>query len=103
MALTGAMRAFRNFRQKSGERETTVFATIGGDFNCDNLSPSDQDVAGHEIFSAYSDVCMEEPGRDKPWAIGTELRQMKVSWPNFVSSRSFFLPFTFGNHRFTMT
>ncbi len=36
--------------------------TIGGDFNFDNMSPSDVGYNQHELFSRYRDACMKEPG-----------------------------------------
>ncbi len=83
------MVAYDAFRRRSSpssssSNETVAFAVLGGDFNCDNLSPADRHLFDHPIFSKYTDACMEGPGRDKEWAVGTELRQMKVISLDFL-------------------
>ena len=55
--------------------ETLIWEVIGGDFNCDNLSPGDQVCAEHSIFQNFKDMAMVKPGEDAVWAVGTELRQ----------------------------
>merc|ERR1719285_91691 len=55
--------------------ETLIWEVIGGDFNCDNLSPGDQVCAEHSIFHNFKDVAVVKPGEDAVWAVGTELRQ----------------------------
>ncbi len=37
--------------------------TVGGDFNFDNMSPSDVAYNQHPLFSIYRDPCMKEPGQ----------------------------------------
>ncbi len=77
-----------------------MFACIGGDFNHDNMSPSttitmpahsqirstdecdffadDSDLFSHSLYRKYEDICSARPGLDKDWAVGTELRLMRV-------------------------
>ncbi|XP_045614422.1 sphingomyelin phosphodiesterase 5 isoform X2 [Procambarus clarkii] len=58
--------------------EIVVFAIIGGDFNCDNLSPGDVGTQNLPLWDEYEDPCRESAGNDKPWTIGTELRQCLI-------------------------
>ncbi len=79
-AMGQVLQSFDGFREKNydSENEEAVFAVIGGDFNADNMSPADTANSSHPLLSKYVDVCVETPGKDKDWAIGTELRQYRV-------------------------
>ena len=45
------------------EKEKVKFDVICGDFNIDNLSPSDRLAAGNNLFSEYSDpAAVRTPG-----------------------------------------
>ena len=68
--------AFRRSTKKDDEE--IKFAVVGGDFNFDNISPGDSNNHDYQIFQTYNDVCAQGPGKDKPWALGTELRQLRV-------------------------
>lgn len=64
------------FKKKHTKKTDVVeFDVICGDFNADNMSPADDDVQTHILFTEYRDVCVARPGEDRHWAIGTELRQ----------------------------
>jgi hypothetical protein len=100
VTLKDVQTAFDHFRKSTARQsEEVVFAVVAGDFNFDNISPSelrstlfsqqfelslinlfsiegDRENHGHDIFKEYKDICMDRPGKDKPWAIGTELRQV---------------------------
>ena len=58
--------------------ETLLWEVIGGDFNCDNLSPGDKACAEHSIFQIFEDPAMIKPGKDAVWSVGTELRQLTL-------------------------
>ena len=48
------------------EKEKVKFDVICGDFNIDNLSPSDRLAAGNNLFSDYSDpAAVRTPGSDQ--------------------------------------
>ncbi|XP_053700056.1 sphingomyelin phosphodiesterase 5 isoform X2 [Synchiropus splendidus] len=55
--------------------EDVVFDVLCGDFNFDNCSPDDHLEQNHALFEEYRDPCRAGPGREKPWVIGTLLRQ----------------------------
>lgn len=55
--------------------EVVVFDVLCGDFNFDNCSPDDIQEQNHHIFKEYIDPCRAEPGKEKPWVIGTLLEQ----------------------------
>ena len=77
--MTEVQSEFNLFRQEYFEAgQTEAFAVICGDFNFDNLSPGDSSLQCHPIFHQYSDYCMERPGVDKSWTVGTEHRQLNI-------------------------
>lgn len=81
-ALTQVDEAMAQFRQEVvTQEETLLWEVVGGDFNCDNISPGDQETAHHGIFQSFRDPGMEEPGRDRAWAVGTETRQTTLHTP----------------------
>ena len=48
------------------QKEKVKFDVICGDFNIDNLSPSDHLAAGNSLFSQYSDpAALTTPGADQ--------------------------------------
>uniref|UniRef100_A0A1A8HX76 sphingomyelin phosphodiesterase n=2 Tax=Nothobranchius kuhntae TaxID=321403 RepID=A0A1A8HX76_NOTKU len=55
--------------------EEVVFDVLCGDFNFDNCSPDDTLEQNHSLFDDYGDPCREGPGKEKPWVIGTLLKQ----------------------------
>ncbi|XP_068234670.1 sphingomyelin phosphodiesterase 5-like isoform X2 [Palaemon carinicauda] len=63
------------------EDELAVCTILGGDFNCDNMSPGDDATQNSTIWDQYEDPCRERAGEDKPWTIGTEHRQPKMNHP----------------------
>ncbi|TRY67707.1 hypothetical protein TCAL_02291 [Tigriopus californicus] len=78
-ALTLTQDEFRKFREKhTTENEEVVFATLGGDFNFDNMSPGDAPTQKHPLFREYLDVGAQAPGVDRDWTIGTEWRQLRI-------------------------
>lgn len=42
--------------------ERIVFECIAGDFNFDNMSPSEIKYSKHPVFQQYNDVCIKKPG-----------------------------------------
>lgn len=78
-ALTLTQNEFQTFReQNTADDEKVVFATLGGDFNFDNMSPGDADNQNHPLFQEYLDVGAKAPGVDHGWTIGTEWRQLRI-------------------------
>ncbi|RUS76581.1 hypothetical protein EGW08_015659 [Elysia chlorotica] len=78
------------FMAKTRRAEDNIaFCIVCGDFNMDNLSPADEAHTRHRIFELFEDFPRLKPGQDKPWAIGTEMRQDRmmdraVSTPEFL-------------------
>ena len=57
------MKAINTFKQDSLRKtEKVVFDSVAGDFNIDNMSPSDVQYNRHQLFKDYTDVCMKKPG-----------------------------------------
>ncbi|XP_035684434.1 sphingomyelin phosphodiesterase 5-like [Branchiostoma floridae] len=56
--------------------ETVAVDVVCGDFNFDNMSPGYKSSWTHPFMDVYQDVCSLQKGRDKPWTIGTEMRQV---------------------------
>ena len=88
------------------EDEKVKFDVICGDFNIDNLSPSDQLAAGNRLFSEYSDpAAVRTPGADQvfclqrnyrvynlivqSWAVGTEMRQLRLNTEEMQDKEEF--------------
>ena len=69
--------------------ETLMWEVIGGDFNCDNLSPGDRACAEHSIFRNFEDPAMVEPGKDAVWSVGTELRQLTLHTKEMRNASAF--------------
>ncbi|CAG5116630.1 unnamed protein product [Candidula unifasciata] len=66
----------KEFVQRNTELgDKILFELLCGDFNFDNLSPADAESTRHRLFNEYVDVCRLSPGCDKPWTVGTEMRQ----------------------------
>ncbi|XP_046400495.1 sphingomyelin phosphodiesterase 5-like [Ischnura elegans] len=88
--LSEALEFIENFKEKNLHTGDIVkFDIVCGDFNADNISPGDEDVQNHPIFDEYVDPCVEKPGKDKSWSIGTELRQMTLFSPNISTPELF--------------
>ncbi|KAG8233161.1 hypothetical protein J437_LFUL014113 [Ladona fulva] len=76
--LTETMAFAEKFKENNSQAGDIVkFDVMCGDFNADNMSPD------------YTDVCVEKPGKDHPWAIGTELRQMMLFNPEISTPEQF--------------
>ncbi|XP_066289150.1 sphingomyelin phosphodiesterase 5-like [Branchiostoma lanceolatum] len=75
-----------DFRRRTlGSDVIQVFDILCGDFNFDNMSPGEKTAREHPLMEKYVDVCKDAPGRDKPWTIGTELRQCTF-WETSIST-----------------
>eukprot|EP00058_Branchiostoma_floridae_P002024 XP_002587512.1 hypothetical protein BRAFLDRAFT_99405 [Branchiostoma floridae] len=75
-----------DFRRRTlGDDVIQVFDILCGDFNFDNMSPGEKTAREHPLMEKYVDVCKDVPGRDKPWTIGTELRQCTF-WESSIST-----------------
>ncbi|XP_019646997.1 PREDICTED: sphingomyelin phosphodiesterase 5-like [Branchiostoma belcheri] len=75
-----------DFRRRTlGSDDIQVFDILCGDFNFDNMSPGEKTAREHPLMEKYVDVCRAGPGRDKPWTIGTELRQCTF-WETSIST-----------------
>ena len=82
LALTHVEQAMDDFRKENvKENERLEWEVIGGDYNCDNMSPGDRACAEHPIFRAYKDPAMVSLGKDAKWAVGTEPRQPTLHTP----------------------
>jgi len=81
-ALTEVKECMDIFRRTEvAANENIQFDVICGDFNSDNMSPGDISVAGNDLFKQYTDPAMVRPGQDHQWAVGTEMRQLKLNTP----------------------
>jgi len=90
LALTELRELMDSFRKEEVDSsENILFDVIGGDFNCDNISPGDLQAAGNDLFEVYTDTPMDCPGIDKVWAVGTEMRQMKLNTPEMQDTEIF--------------
>ncbi|GFO06111.1 sphingomyelin phosphodiesterase 3 [Plakobranchus ocellatus] len=67
---------FINFNNQADDN--IAFCIVCGDFNMDNLSPADQLHSNHKIFDLFEDFARIKPGVEKPWTVGTELRQDRM-------------------------
>ena len=82
LALTHVEEAIDEFRKEVVRpNESLEWEVIGGDYNCDNMSPGDRACADHPIFSNFKDPAMVRPGKDAAWAVGTEPRQPTLHTP----------------------
>merc|ERR550532_1185880 len=90
-ALTEVRQALDQFRATEvSEKEKVKFDVICGDFNIDNLSPSDRLAAGNNLFSDYSDpAAVTTPGSDQSWAVGTEMRQLRLNTEEMQDKEEF--------------
>ena len=52
------------------------------------LFEGDSPMQNHGIFRQYSDHCMERPGKDKNWIVGTEHRQLAIYEPELRSPKN---------------
>ncbi|XP_029958386.1 sphingomyelin phosphodiesterase 5 isoform X2 [Salarias fasciatus] len=57
------------------QEEEVAFDVLCGDFNFDNCSPDDTLEQNHSLFTEYRDPCRAGPRKEKPWVIGTLLKQ----------------------------
>ena len=89
-ALTEVKEFMATFRQSEiAPTENLLFDVICGDFNSDNLSPGDALVAENDLFQQYTDPAMVKPGIDHQWAVGTEMRQLKLNTPEMQDKEIF--------------
>ena len=90
LALTHVEGAMADFRKEVvASNESLEWEVIGGDYNCDNMSPGDRACAEHSIFSNFKDPAMVRPGKDTAWAVGTEPRQQTLHTPEMRNPRQF--------------
>merc|ERR1712128_310358 len=73
------MNLFR--KSEIAPRENVLFDVICGDFNSDNISPGNTLAAENDLFKEYTDPAMLRRGQDHKWAVGTEMRQLKLNTP----------------------
>ncbi|XP_062592445.1 sphingomyelin phosphodiesterase 5-like [Saccostrea cucullata] len=74
------------FRTLTGDqRDSVTFDILCGDFNFDNISPGDQCLSDHSLFSVYIDPARKSAGQDHEWTVGTEMRQ-GCFWEEEISS-----------------
>ncbi|XP_052816477.1 sphingomyelin phosphodiesterase 5-like isoform X1 [Mya arenaria] len=77
--LSEILACTREFRaDNAGPDEHVMFDILCGDFNIDNMSPCEQEISKHELFTIYVDVCRQRPGKDHDWTVGTEMRNPKL-------------------------
>ncbi|KAF0297194.1 Sphingomyelin phosphodiesterase 3 [Amphibalanus amphitrite] len=69
--------------------DRVVFRVMCGDFNYDNISPGDAMNQNHPLFGEFEDFCRVGPGEDKPWTVGTEMRQVMIFDERLNSPGSF--------------
>lgn len=69
----------------SGQGDIVTFDILCGDFNFDNISPGDQCLSEHGLFSMYVDPARKTVGKDQDWTVGTEMRQSCL-WEADVST-----------------
>ena len=82
LALTHVEEAMDEFRKEAvRSNESLEWEVVGGDYNCDNMSPGDRACAEHSIFTTFKDPAMVRPGKDAAWAVGTEPRQGTLHTP----------------------
>jgi len=58
--------------------DCVIFDSICGDFNFDNVSSARAAAQRHPLFHQFPDFCSLEPGCDRSWTIGTQMRQGKM-------------------------
>lgn len=68
-----------------GQGDLVTFDILCGDFNFDNISPGDQCLSEHGLFSMYVDPARKIVGEDQDWTVGTEMRQ-SCFWEEDVST-----------------
>lgn len=68
-----------------GQGDLVTFDILCGDFNFDNISPGDQCLSEHGLFSMYVDPARKIVGKDQDWTVGTEMRQ-SCFWEEDVST-----------------
>ncbi|KAK8732880.1 hypothetical protein OTU49_006972, partial [Cherax quadricarinatus] len=73
----------------NADSEIVVFAVIGGDFNCDNMSSGDRGTQVLPLWNEYEDPCRVCAGDDQPWTIGTEHRQRMLHHPLVQNPETF--------------
>lgn len=90
LALTEVKDEMNMFcKSEVASTEQVLFDVICGDFNTDNLSPGDALAAENDLFRVYSDPAMVRPGLDQEWAVGTEMRQLKLNTPEMQDKQIF--------------
>jgi hypothetical protein len=81
----------KNFKESTYNEKTEhiLFDIITGDFNIDNISPTDRVSFNHDLFKQYVDPLSIKPGVDHPLAIGTEMRYFGVQHAFTSSPKEF--------------
>ena len=79
-ALDEILAAVDTFKHNQVDRdnEKLVLTSLAGDFNFDNMSPSDTLYNQHPLFNRYTDVCIKKPGYDHTFSIGTGVYVLNV-------------------------
>lgn len=67
--------------KKKLPNEHLVFSVIGGDFNCDNMSPCNRLTQNLPLWEEYTDVGRKRAGEDYPWTVGSEMRPIRLNHP----------------------
>ncbi|XP_078688131.1 sphingomyelin phosphodiesterase 3-like isoform X2 [Branchiostoma floridae x Branchiostoma belcheri] len=60
--------------------DLVMFDLLCGDFNFNNLRSDNRDLWSHPLFDLYTDPCRTAPGEDKPWTVGTLLKQENMHY-----------------------
>ena len=82
------MKAINTFKQDSLRKtEKVVFDSVAGDFNIDNMSPSDVQYSRHQLFKDYTDVCMKKPGM-RTGRVGVLFICIEICFPIGFKSRA---------------
>ncbi|XP_048339327.1 sphingomyelin phosphodiesterase 5-like [Sphaerodactylus townsendi] len=77
--LKQALHWTEQFQETNAQRgDIVAFDIFCGDLNFDNCSSGDKLEQVHEIFNLYTDPCRIGPQQEKPWALGTMLKSLKI-------------------------
>ncbi|XP_066289364.1 sphingomyelin phosphodiesterase 3-like isoform X1 [Branchiostoma lanceolatum] len=66
--------------QSNDPPDLVMFDLLCGDFNFNNLRSDHRDLWSHPLFDLYTDPCRTAPGEDKPWTVGTLLKQENMHY-----------------------
>ena len=82
---------FQASRRLPSSEELICFDMLTGDLNFDCTSADEDELVKHSLFRKFQDPCRDEEGREKPWTVGTELRQLKLYDPKVIMYKRLFL------------